>query len=72
MGLGSVGHPHPFQGIVPTLHEVQGDLVGTEEGPRSLAALWEPGSHSLPPGTGPPSHPLTPPTSSESRNCPEP
>ena len=43
VGLGSVGHPHPLQGIVPALHEVQGDLVGTEEGPRSLGALREPG-----------------------------
>ena len=43
VGLGSVGHPHPLQGIVPALHEVQGDLVGTEQGPRSLGALREPG-----------------------------
>lgn len=58
--MGSIGHPHPLQGVVPTLHKVQGDLVGTEEGPWSLGAPWEPGSRSLPPGMELLSCPVTP------------
>lgn len=31
MNPSRVGHPHPLQGVVPTLHKVRGDLGAEEE-----------------------------------------
>lgn len=44
MSPSSVGHPHPLQGVVPTLHEVQRDL-GAGQGVSLVTSWWAMSSH---------------------------
>lgn len=37
MSPGRVGHPHPLQDVVPTLHKVQRDLEAEDEGTRLIS-----------------------------------
>lgn len=76
MSLGRIGHPHPLQGVLSTLHKVQRDLVAEEEGPWSLVTQWVLGSRYLPLGTGPAVSASRPSIAvlrvlPEPRNCPE-